>query len=102
MSALIDNENIIHFFRRKYEQVLTVSEPKITALIRQGETGIATVPVFDQHVAYLKNLPMSYYLVPLGVAAVGLKFSEPIIEFFELVKGLVTNVAHSILGKIKF
>ena len=79
-----------------------MSQNEVTALTRQGETGIATVPIFDQHVAYLKNLPMSYYLVPLGVAAVGLKFSEPIIEFFELVKGFVTNVAHSILGKIKF
>ena len=102
MSALIDNENIIHFFRRKYEQVLTVSEPKITALTRQGETGIATVPIFDQHVAYMKNLPMSYYMVPLGVVAVGLKYREPLIEFFELVKGFVTNVAQSILGKMKY
>ena len=87
-------------FRRKFQQILTVSENEVTALTRQGETGVATVPIFDQHVAYLKNLPMSYYMVPLGVAAVGLKFSEPIIEFFELVKGFVTNVAHSILGKI--
>ena len=76
------------------------SKNDLSVLKRQGETSIDNVPIFDQHIDYLKSLPTSYWILPLGVITVAIKYREPLIEFFELVKGLISNIAQSVLGKI--
>ena len=83
-------------FRRQFEQVL--AESKIYITERQEETSINSVPLFDQHVDYLTNLPSSYWILPAGIITVGIKYREPLTEFFELLKGLISNIAHSVLG----
>ena len=45
---------------------------------------------------------MPVYILAVGVFAVGIKFREPLMEFFELVTGFVSNVAKSMWGKIKY
>ena len=45
---------------------------------------------------------MPVYILAVGVFAVGIKFREPLMEFFELVTGFVSNVAKSIWGKIRY
>ena len=45
---------------------------------------------------------MPVYILAAGVFAVGIKFREPLMEFFELVTGFVSNVAKSMWGKIKY
>ena len=78
------------------------SKNDLSVLKRQGETSIDNVPIFDQHIDYLKSLPTSYWILPLGVITVAIKYREPLIEFLELVKGLISNIAQSVLGKISF
>ena len=78
------------------------SKNDLSVLKRQDETNIDAVPIFDQHIDYLKSLPSSYWILPLGVITVAIKYREPLIEFLELVKGLISNIAQSVLGKISF
>ena len=70
----------------------------MTAFKRQGGTNNEMIPVFDQHVAVLSTLPMSVWLLPLGVFAVGLKYKDEVIEYFDLVYGLISNIIKSVLG----
>ena len=58
--------------------------------------------IFDQHVAYLSSLPVSTWLFPLGVLAIGLKNREPIIEYADLIGGLLSNILTSVLGNLYF
>ena len=56
--------------------------------------------VFDQHMTYLSALPKSTWLFPLGILAVGLKNREPIIEYTDLITGLLSNIIQSVLGNV--
>ena len=74
------------------------NDNRLSALKRQGETSIAEIPIFDQHVSYLASLPTSIWVFPLGIFAVGMRYRDAIIEFTDLIYGLVSNILQSILG----
>ena len=65
---------------------------------RQGETTSEELPLFDQHVALLSSLPASYWIMPIGITAVGLYYRDSITEYVDLVFGLLSNIANSVLG----
>ena len=89
---------VSHFYCRRIDDFFLEDENSLGALKRQGETSIEEVPIFDQHVSYLTSLPASIWVFPLGIFAVGLKYKDAIIEFTELIYGLVSNILQSILG----
>ena len=57
-----------------------------------------STPLLDQHIAVIKD-HSSLWVIPVGVLAVGLRFSEPIQEYVELVYGLLSNIIESFVGK---
>ena len=71
----------------------------IASLKRQGETQIAEVPIFDQHIDFLKNVPLHWWLLPLGVFTLGLRYRVEIFEQLELINGVVSNILQSVTGK---
>ena len=79
-------------------------EPKNEMIIFERQDGTIAKPdlLFDQHIAYLSSLPKSTWLLPLGIIAVGLKNREPIIEYGDLITGLLSNIVQSVLGNIYF
>lgn len=91
--------NYVPFIFRKSDIFLQEDDTEIKPITRQGETGIVETPVFDQHVSYLASLPTALWAFPMGVFAVGLKYRDAIVEFTELIYGLVSNIFDSILGK---
>ena len=92
---------IIYIFRRLDKLFL---EPKndLIPFERQEGTMAKQELIFDQHAAYLSSLPASTWLLPLGVLAVGLKNREPIIEYTDLIAGLLSNILQSVLGNLYF
>ena len=87
------------YFRRNFKQLLTNPTSDITVLKRQGETSTDSIPIFDQHIGYLKSLPTSVWILPLGVFTIGMRYKEAIKEFLDLVTGLMSNIVESIIGK---
>ena len=75
---------------------------EIFALKRQGETLSEDIPIFDQHLSFLSTLPPTVWLLPLGIFAGGLYFRDEIIEQFELVYGVVSNIYNSVQGNIYY
>ena len=71
---------------------------EIISVNRQGETLSEEIPIFDQHIAELSNLPLTLWLLPLGVFAVGLNFRDAIIEQFTLFYDVMSNIFNSVQG----
>ena len=80
------------------DELLLEPKNETRPLERQDGTMAKQDLIFDQHMAYLSSLPMSAWLLPVGVFAVGLKNREPIIEFVDLITGLLSNIVQSVLG----
>jgi hypothetical protein len=89
----------ITYHVRRSDNVFPKVKTALRPIERQGETGTKTIPVFDQHMAYLSTLPASVWLLPLGVFTVGLKYKDAIGEYTDLVFGLISNIITSVLGK---
>ena len=62
---------------------------------RQGETLSEEIPIFNQHLSFLSTLPPTVWLLPLGIFASGLYYRDEIIEQFQLVYGVVSNISNS-------
>ena len=71
---------------------------EIISVNRQGETLSEEIPIFDQHITELSNLPLTVWLLPLGVFAVGLNFRDAIIEQFTLFYDVMSNIFNSVQG----
>ena len=71
---------------------------EIISVNRQGETLSEEIPIFDQHITELSNLPLTVWLLPLGVFAVGLNFRDAIIEQFTLFYDVMSNIYNSVQG----
>ena len=71
------------------------------AINRQSGTVSIEPPILDQHLSFLANTPV-VWIFPLGVFAIGLRFREAIVEYADLVSGLISNIFKSVLGKIIF
>ena len=72
---------------------------EIMAFKRQGEAQVAEIPVFDQHISLLTSFVTRHpfwWTLPLGVVAVGLHYRDTLGEYFDLVYGLVSNIADSV------
>ena len=91
-------EMVFNLFCRRTDDFSVDNDNRISALKRQGETSIAEIPMFDQHVSYLASLPTSIWVFPLGIFAVGMRYKDAITEFTDLVWGLVSNILQSIAG----
>ena len=74
------------------------SRKEIFALKRQGETASEETPIFDQHLSFLYNLPLTVWLPPLAISAIGVYYKDALYEQFELVFGVVSNIYNSIQG----
>ena len=74
---------------------------RISATKRQTEIVTAELPIIDQHLSILTHTP-EIWILPLGVFAIGLRFREAIVEYVDLVSGLISNIFQSILGIIVF
>ena len=58
-----------------------------------------SLPLLDQHVSLVKE-HLSWWLPAAGgILAVGLSFSDPILEYIDLNTGLFRNVLESVSGK---
>ena len=68
------------------------------AINRQSGTVSIEPPILDQHLSFLANTPV-VWIFPLGVFAIGLRFREAIVEYVDLVSGLILNIFQSVLGK---
>ena len=55
-------------------------------------------PLLDQHFALLTSSP-AVWIVPAGLFAITLRFNNPLLEFANLVLGLLSNLLQSIIGK---
>ena len=65
---------------------------------RQTEIVTTEPPIIDQHLSILTHTP-EIWILPLGVFAIGLRFREAIVEYVDLVSGLVLSIFQSVLGK---
>ena len=72
---------------------------EMSPLERQGETRLEEIPIFDQHMAFLESIPITTWLLPLGVFAVGLRYRAEILEQLDLINGVISNILQSVLGK---
>ena len=89
---------VLNLSCRRTDDFSVDNDNRLSALKRQGETSIAEIPIFDQHVSYLTSLPTSIWVFPLGIFAVGMRYKDAIAEFTDLVWGLVSNILQSIAG----
>ena len=64
---------------------------------RQTEIVTTEPPIIDQHLSILTHTP-EIWILPLGVFAIGLRFREAIVEYVDLVSGLISNIFQSVLG----
>ena len=71
------------------------------AINRQSGTVSIEPPILDQHLSFLANTPV-VWIFPLGVFAIGLRFREAIVEYVDLVSGLISNIFQSVLGIVLF
>ena len=71
------------------------------AINRQTETVSIEPPILDQHLSFLTHTPV-VWIFPLGVFAIGLRFREAIVEYVDLVSGLISNIFQSVLGIVLF
>ena len=69
----------------------------ISATKRQTEIVTTEPPIIDQHLSILTQTP-EIWILPLGVFAIGLRFREAIVEYVDLVSGLISNIFQSVLG----
>ena len=90
------------FYCRRIDDFVLEDENSFSAIKRQGETSVEEIPIFDQHLSYLTSLPASIWVFPLGIFAVGMRYRDAIIEFTDLIYGLVSNILTSILGTYSF
>ena len=65
---------------------------------RQGETLSEDTPILDQHLSFLSNLPVTVWLPPLAISAIGLYYREALYEQFQLIYGVLSNIYNSIQG----
>ena len=84
------------------DKLLLESKNEIIPFERQDGAMAKEELIFDQHMAYLSSLPKSTWLLPLGILAVGLKNRDPILEYADLITGLLSNIAKSVLGNSHF
>ena len=88
---------ITHCYRR-IDQGFAEVRNELDPFSRQDGTSSEEIPLFDQHVAILQSVPTAYWMLPLGVGAVGMYYRDSLIEYFNLVFGLLSNIANSVLG----
>ena len=58
-----------------------------------------SLPLLDQHVSLVKEHSSWWLPAAGGILAVGLSFSDPILEYIDLNTGLFRNVLESVSGK---
>ena len=58
-----------------------------------------SLPLLDQHVSLVKEHSSWWLPAAGGILAVGLSFSDPILEYIDLNTGLLRNVLESVSGK---
>ena len=73
----------------------------IMANKRQTEIVTTEPPIIDQQLSILTHTP-EIWILPLGVFAIGLRFREAIVEYVDLVSGLISNIFQSVLGIVLF
>ena len=72
---------------------------ELTSFKRQDTA--SNVPLLDQHFAVLVSSPLTW-LVPASMLAITLRFDEPLLEFANLVIGLISNIIQSMIGENHF
>ena len=85
-------------FCRKLDQFFEKLPIDTLAINRQTGTISIEPPILDQHLSFLTHTP-AIWIFPLGVFAIGLRFREAIVEYVDLVSGLILNIFQSVLGK---
>ena len=86
-------------FCRKLDQFFEKLPIDTLAINRQTGTISIEPPILDQHLSFLTHTP-AIWIFPLGVFAIGLRFREAIVEYVDLVSGLISIIFKSVLGKI--
>ena len=86
-------------FCRRLDHFLQKLPSNTLAINRQTETVSIEQQILDQHLSFLTHTP-AIWIFPLGVFAIGLRFREAIVEYADLVSGLISNIFKSVLGKI--
>ena len=86
-------------FCRKLDQFFEKLPIDTLAINKQTGTISIEPPILDQHLSFLTHTP-AVWIFPLGVFAIGLRFKEAIVEYVDLVSGLISNIFRSVLGKI--
>ena len=64
--------------------------------------GTTSIPLLDQHISLLKEYSPWWLPGAGGILAVGLKFYDPLLEYFDLNSGLFKNVLESLSGEMSF
>ena len=59
---------------------------------------VPSSPLLDQHFAFLTSTP-AVWIVPAGLFAITLRFNKPLLEFANLIFGLLSNILQSVIGK---
>ena len=79
------------------------SLPSIDQMDNIGEMREKTtsLPLLDQHVSLVKEHSSWWLPAAGGILAVGLSFSDPILEYIDLNSGLFKNIFESISGRLK-
>ena len=61
-----------------------------------------SIPLLDQHIALVKEYTPWWLPTAGGILAVGLRFYDPLLEYFDLNSGLFKNVLESLSGEMSF
>ena len=80
---------------RLYFEDSPIVKEELTPFKRQDTA--SNVPLLDQHFAVLVSSPLTW-IIPASMLAITLRFDEPLVEFANLVIGLISNILQSMIG----
>ena len=75
---------------------------EITNEEQNTKIGTTSMPLLDQHISLLKEYSPWWLPTAGGILAIGLRFSDPLLEYIDLNMGLFRNILESISGKRNF
>ena len=80
------------------EQITATPGLEITNEEQNTKEGTTSIPLLDQHISLLKEYSPWWLPTAGGILAIGLRFSDPLLEYIDLNMGLFRNILDSISG----
>ena len=80
------------------EQVSSLPVLEMTDDEQNTKVVATSIPLLDQHISLLKEYSPWWLPTAGGILAIGLRFSDPLLEYIDLNMGLFRNILESISG----